>query len=271
MTRVRIFCLAHPRNWVVIKEKNNMIQNLLKINHGSKSWIKQGTKGTRYGIYKQPFILEDEKFVTIPFAWEKFIAGNSTSLEDLIDPTKDKTSEPQPIAIQSELIFDIEEGICYVVDNGIYQVPQERLNEFFKKLSVDTSISISDVRQFSWDKNALLRLEDFAKRDNFTSYVERGKTHYNTITRKGDSDQDSEFLDFKRSVRDGGWITYTYLHNEPDDKWKFSVKGSTISISNSDDNKDRHILLARVLHVRSLLEKTIGGQSVSEYCFSDYR
>lgn len=159
-----------------------------------------------------------------------------------------------------------------MVDNGIYQIPYEKLNEFFKKVAVDIAVSISEIRQFSWDKIILSSLEHFAKRDNFTSYVERGKTHRRSkLSGKGDLDQDDDFQNIKRSVSDGEWTTYTYLHNDPDDKWRFSLRGNTISISNSDDNKDRHVLMGRILRVRSLFEKTIGGQTVSQYCFSDYR
>lgn len=115
MTRVRIVCLAPARNWVRIKENNDVMQNLLKMNQNSKSWVNTSVvKGRRYGLYKQPFVLEDKKFVMLPLVWEKISNAYNTNLENLLDPKPEsKTiSEPQPIIIQSEIIFDVEEGIC---------------------------------------------------------------------------------------------------------------------------------------------------------------
>lgn len=272
MTRVRIICLSHPRNWTKIKEKNDIKESILNINQNSTSWISlKGLQGTRYGIYKNPFLLLDNRFLLIHVACEKIINSNNLNIENLFNTDENNgRSQSGAIAIPSELILDIEDGVCYLIDNGIHPMPPEKFDEMFKKIIQDTKLPLSDIRPFFWDKETVRKFTDIARKYHFKPYKERGRTKASNISAKGDLDNDIQLRDFENNVGNGKWTTYAYLSDNPSNPFTFSLIGNFISISNSVDNKDRKVLLSRILEIRSIFEKTVGS-TLPELCFLDYR
>ena len=273
MTRIRIICLSHPRNWIKIKEKNNIKESILNINQNSTSWLSsKGNLGNRYGIYRKPFLLLDNRFLLIHVVWEKIVNSSSLDIDNLLNMVENngKKSQPGAVAIQSELILDIEDGVCYLIDNGIYTMAPEKFDEMFTKIIQDTKLPLSDIKPFFWDKETLRKFTDIARKYHFKPYKERGRTNASNISAKGDLDNDYQLKNFESNVGNGRWTTYAYLNDDSDNRFTFSLIGNFISISNNDENKDRKVLLSRISEIRSLFERTIGS-TIPERCFLDYR
>ncbi|MBM3910158.1 MAG: hypothetical protein FJ356_00740 [Thaumarchaeota archaeon] len=274
MAQIRIVCFAHPKEWTILKEKNNIIDNLLGIKNTSSSWVKRNeTKGKRNGIYSKPYTVVEKRFVSIPFVWEKILKSSNQSIEMLLDNVKPKNnlSEPLVYAVTSKIIIDTTDGIGYVIDNSKDIQPFEKLEKFFKKLEKDTSILLSHSKLFAWDKN---RVEDFtaiATEEGFTPYKIRGLTDLVKIVAEGDLINDEDWNRMQSALRNRNWTTVAFLHNHIENKFVFGLlKGrNVISVKSDKTQTTDEIFLSRIIMIRRLFEKTL-GMTLNQYCFSEF-
>lgn len=270
MTRVRVICLAPPKNWTIIKEKNNLVEILSKIDKNSNSWINvKGSPGTRCGIYRKPIIFSDNRFFMFPLVWDK-IVSSGMDIETIINSEENEAKRtPHASAIPCDFILDLHDGICYLVDRGLFLIPFEKFESVFKKLVDDAKLPLINIREFSWDKETLARIPDIARNNEYKPYIERGRTAESTISAKGDLDHDAQLRSFENNVRNGKWTTYAYMHDDAVDKYTFSLRGNVISISNSDENKDPNVLLGRILKIKKVFEEVFGA-TIPDVFFKDY-
>lgn len=272
MTQIRIICLSHPKIWITTKEKNNIKESLLGLTEKSFSWASRSEKkGTRNGIFRKPYVTTDNRFIVIPFVWEKPLSAPYQSLESLLDSNGKEKTESSFHAAISKIIVDAEDGVAYIIDNSRDIASFDKIRKFLERLSKDTTLSFSNSRLFAWDKK---RIEDFASvamQQNFVPHKVRGATDLVHILAEGDLINDEEWNRMQNLFQNSNWSTIAFLHNNTDNKFVFSLIKSRniISVRGPKTASTDEILVSRVNMIRDLFEKTL-GTTLSNYCFAEY-
>ena len=270
MVRVRIICFDHPQNWNGGASK--MVRSdFMKMTPDSNSWVtRNDARGKRYGVYKDPELLNHDNFISIPIVWEKIMESASTKIEDLLDGVE-TSNENNVSAFTGNLVIDFEEGLGYLIESGFLIMPIPIIMNALKNMSEDVEISLNNARIFSWDKSKINQFRDVAVENNFTPNRETGNVGLVRIDARGDIENERKWVQAESVLNDGSWTKSSYESLDQNNRFGFSLvkNGHYISFHKNTENDNLPLLLSRIVLVKNLFERTL-GQTIPEYCFLDY-
>ena len=275
MPQIKIIILAHPVVWnTKIKDFRTLEKSFLSLNESSKSWVDiKGEYGERKGIYK----IEKLNETTIMHAqfvsdgpvkddypcMEKILEQEGCLPEDVDIPIQ----VPRPL--QSQLYFDLEQGICYMYSQG-YAPRRESIVETLFSLQHDLGIPSENLRFFEWEETIVTTVTDVARRKGYVPYEVRANLENVLVTAIGDLENNDDWTKMRDTIDLDKWTTVAYVNSEGDEMFIFGLirrNRKRISLPYIKEMSAKE-LYSKILEMREIIEQSL-GEDIRRYCFPE--